>query len=228
MVGSNQMSVQRAKPKSGRPAAIVALIVTTLAFGVAGCMLPVLTMIPSVIGLAHSMYSTNKAETAEEDAANKNQEAETPTQPAEAPNPAQAKAGPANMCQMMALSHPNMVLVELRKNSAGTPEYRELHLLNSADEAHWTPVVDSETGADGWIPAQNFLNMDFQPPLTASIPNAGSCYLAYAPTSIDPNDSEQSSALKSRLGGEVGTFSWGGQVYEYTVSRTTPCLSPSS
>jgi len=150
MVGSNRKSVQRAMPKGGRPA-IVALLVTTLAFGAAGCMLPVLTMIPSVIGLAHSMYSSDKKETAEEDAANKNQEAETPTQPAEEPNAAQSKAGPANMCQMMALSHPNMVLVELRRTSAGTPEYRELHLLNSADEAHWTPVVDSETGADGWL-----------------------------------------------------------------------------
>jgi len=128
----------------------------------------------------------------------------------------------------MALSHPDMVLVELRKNGAGTPEYRELHLQNSTNEAHWTPTVDSETGADGWLPAVNFLKMDFQPPLADSIPSSGSCYLAYAPLAIDPTDSYQAAELKSPAAGPVPTFSWGGRVYQYMVARTPPCLSPSS
>jgi hypothetical protein len=128
---------------------------------------------------------------------------------------------------MMAIARPDMVLVELRKN-AGAPEYRELHLQNSTDEAHWTPIVDSEAGPDGWIPAVNFLKMDFQPPLTDVIPADGSCYLAYAPITIDPNNPYQAAELKSGAGGQLDTFSWAGRVYQYKVARTLPCLSPSS
>ena len=232
MSGSYRKSFQRQMPK-GLSAALLALLATALAFGTTGCLLPVLTMIPSVISLAHTAYTSNAKETAEESADAKNQEAETPTVPADAPaataaTASDSKPAAANFCQMMALAHPNMMLVELRKDGAGAPVYRELHLLNTADEAHWTPVVGSETGRDGWLPAVNFLNMDFNPPLTAAIPAAGSCYLAYAPSAIDPNDSDSAAQLKSRLGNGVGTFSWGGQIYEYTVARTPPCLAPSS
>lgn len=229
MSGSNRNSVQRPRPK-GLSAASVALLAATIAFGTTGCMLPVLSIIPSVIGLAQALYSSGSGtNSAQADADTKNQEAETPTQPADETNAPAPQLTAGNVCQMMALAHPDMVLVELRKNGSGAPEYRELHLLNSADEAHWTPVVGSDTARDGWIPAVNFLKMDFSPPLTAAIPNAGSCYLAYAPSAIDPTDSNQAAELKSHLGSEVGTFSWAGQVYEYTVARTPPpCLSPSS
>jgi hypothetical protein len=229
MSGSNRKSFQRQMPK-GLSAALLALLATAIAFGTTGCLLPVLTMIPSVISLAHTAYTSNAKETAEESADAKNQEAETPTVPADAPaaTASDSKPAAANFCQMMALAHPNMMLVELRKDGAGSAEYRELHLLNTADEAHWTPVVGSETGRDGWLPAVNFLKMDFNPPLTAAIPAAGSCYLAYAPSAIDPNDSDSAAQLRSRLGNGVGTFSWGGQIYEYTVARTPPCLAPSS
>jgi hypothetical protein len=227
MAGSSRKSVQRARRGPGLSAGLVALLLA-LSLGTAGCFLPVLGLIPSVISLAHEIYTSNN--NPEIDAATKNAEAEQPTQHDDGPNTnapgAQLTAG--NMCQMMALSHPNMVLVELRKNAAGAPEYRELHLTNSADEAHWTPVMGNDTGADGWLPAQNFLKMDFHPPLTAAIPDAGSNYLAYAPTAIDPNDSLQAAALQSRLASEVGTFQWGGQVFEYTVARTPPCLASSS
>jgi hypothetical protein len=222
-------------PKPGVSAAIGAMLAVTVAFGTAGCMLPVLGIIPSVISLAHSIYTSNSGpQTAALDAEAKNQEALEPTVgddntvggSTSASTP--SKPSPVNLCQMMAVTNPNMVLVELRKNGAGAPEYRELHLLNSADEAHWTPVVDRGTGTDGWQPAVNFLRMDFKPSLTAAIPDSGSCYLAYAPSTIDPNDANGIAQLKSRLGNEVGTFSWAGRVYEYTVALTPPCVSPSS
>ncbi len=223
MSGSNRKSVQRPMPKAGLSAALVALLAGVIAFGTAGCMLPMLSMIPSVISLAHAVYTANSG--AENDADAKNRDAEAFTAATSSPPP---KLTPGNVCQMMAIERPNMVLVELRKNVAGAPEYRELRLLNSADEAHWTPIVDGETGANGWLPAVNFLKMDFKPALTDAIPDAGTCYLAYAPSAIDPNDPNQAAELKSRLGSEVGTFSWAGRVYQYAVARTLPCLSPSS
>ena len=228
MSGRSRKSVLWAKREVGLSAGLLAVLVA-ISFSTAGCMLPILGLIPSVIGLAHEMYTSNN--NPEMDAATKNAEAEQPTQHDDAnnnTNSAPAKLTVGNMCQMMALENPNMVLVELRKNSGGGAQYRELHLLNSADEAHWMPVVGSDTGADGWLPAQNFLKMDFQPPLTAAIPDTGSCYLAYTPTATDPNDPDQAAELKSRLGGDVGTFSWAGRLYEYTIARTPPCLASSS
>jgi hypothetical protein len=228
MSGRSRNSVLRAKREVGRSAGLLAVLVA-ISFSTAGCMLPILGLIPSVIGLAHEMYTSNN--NPEMDAATKNAEAEQPTQHDDANNTNSSPPGKltvGNMCQMMALENPNMVLVELRKNGAGGAQYRELHLLNSADEAHWMPVVGSDTAADGWLPAQNFLKMDFQPPLTAAIPDTGSCYLAYTPTATDSSDLDQAAELKSRLGGDVGTFSWAGRVYEYTIARTPPCLASSS
>ncbi len=203
-------------------AVLVAILGAAMALGTAGCALPLLGVIPTVISLAHAAY---KAGSTSDDPDAKNPDADEPTEEASKP-PAQLT--PGNFCQMMALSHPDMVLVELRKNGAGAPEYRELHLQNSTDEAHWTPTVDSETRPDGWLPAVNFLKMDFQPPLADSIPSTGSCYLAYAPLAIDPNNSVRAAALQSGGASQVATFSWAGRVYQYMVSRTPPCLSPSS
>jgi hypothetical protein len=222
LVGSNRRSFLRAIPKAGGSSALVAILGAAMALGSAGCALPLLGVIPTAISLVHAAY---KAGSTSDDPDAKNPDAAEPTEEASKP-PAQLTTG--NLCQMMALTHPDMVLVELRKNGAGALEYRELHLQNSTDEAHWTPTVDSETGPDGWLPAVNFLKMDFQPPLADSIPSTGSCYLAYAPLAIDPTDSVQAAALQSPAAGQVPTFSWGGRVYQYQVARTPPCLSPSS
>jgi hypothetical protein len=207
-------------PKTGGSAVLVAILAAAIPFGSAGCFLPILGAIPSVISLAHAAYTAGKTDDADA-------KAQDPEPVEEASKPP-AQLTPGNVCQMMAIARPDMVLVELRKNGAGAPEYRELHLQSSVDEAHWTPTVDGETGPDGWIPAVNFLKMDFQPPLTDAIPNAGSCYLAYAPLAIDPNDPYQAAELKTGAGGPVETFAWAGRVYQYTVARTLPCLSPSS
>jgi hypothetical protein len=230
MLASDRKSVQRGKPRALRSAALVAIVVAMLAFGTAGCMLPLLGAIPSVINLAHSALTSGSSP--KDDAEAKNAEAAAPTVEADSPTDEAGKPPPkltpGNLCQMMAIAHPDMVLVELRKNAAGAPEYRELHLQNSADEAHWTPVIDSDTGPGGWIPAVNFLKMDFQPPLTDVIPPAGTCYLAYAPIAIDPNNPYQAAELKSVAGGPVSTFSWAGRTYQYMVAPSVPCLSPSS
>ena len=222
MPGSEGKLVRRSMRNGGLPAAPVALLVVVIAFVASGCFLPILTAIPSVIGLASAMYKSN---TGTDDSDKKDQT--TLASDADSSKPPD-KLTAGNVCQLMAISHPNMVLVELRKNGAGAPEYRELHMVNSTAEAHWTPVVDGDSGADGWLPAVNFLKMDFNPPLTAEIPDAGSCYLAYVPTATDPNDGNQSAELKSPAGSDVGTFSWDGRVYQYAVARTLPCLSPSS
>ena len=213
-------------PKVSPPAALLAVLTAMLAFGTAGCMLPLLGAIPSVISMAHSLYTSGNS--TKDDAEAKDEEAAAPVEPAEEASKPAPQLTAGNVCQMMAIARPDMVLVELRKSGAGAPEYRELHLQSSTDEAHWTPIVDSETGPDGWIPAVNFLKMDFQPPLTDVIPSDGSCYLAYAPIAIDPNNPYQAAELKSGAGGPVNTFSWAGQVYQYKVARTLPCLSPSS
>ncbi len=222
MLGSDRKSARHLRPKTGLSAAFVAILTLSMALGSAGCMLPLLGAIPSVISMAHSLYSSGK----DDDAEAKNQDPEPVTE-ADASKPA-PKLTPGNVCQMMAIARPDMVLVELRKNGGGAPEYRELRLQNSADEAHWTPIVDSGTGPDGWLPAVNFLKMDFQPPLTDAIPNTGNCYLAYAPLAVDPNNPYQVAELKSAPGHSVNTFSWDGRLYEYTVAPTLPCLSPSS
>ena len=225
MSGSNWKSVQRPMPKAGQSAALVALL-ALIAFGSAGCILPFLSIIPSVISLAHTVYKANNSP--ENDADAKDQEAQQPTVEASEPTSPAPKLTSENLCQMMAIARPDMVLIELRKNSAGAPEYRELRLLNSADEAHWTPIVGNDTGPNGWLPAVNFLKMDFKPPLIDAIPDIGSCYLAYAPIALAPNDPNKAAELKSGLGGAVDTFSWAGQVYQYAVGRMPPCLSPSS
>ena len=144
MVGSNRNSFLRAIPKASGSAVLVAILATAMALGSAGCFLPLLSIIPTAISLAHAAYTAGSTK---DDADAKNPDAAEPTEEASKPAP---QLTSANLCQMMALSHPDMVLVELRKNSAGAAEYRELHLQNSTDEAHWTPTVDSETGPDGW------------------------------------------------------------------------------
>ncbi len=221
MLGSDRKSFQRVRPRASLSAALIALL-AAMTLSTAGCMLPLLGAIPSVISMAHSLYTSGK----DDDADAKNQDPEPVTE-ADASKPA-APLTPGNVCQMMAIARPDMVLVELRRNGGGAPEYRELHLQNSTDEAHWTPIVDSETGPDGWLPAVNFLKMDFQPPLTDAIPNSGNCYLAYAPLAVDPSNPYQVAEFKSGHGGSMSTFSWAGRLYEYTVAPTLPCLAPSS
>ncbi len=223
MSRGNRHSAERAIPKLGLSAALFAMLAGVMAVGISGCVaLPFLSVIPSV---ASFVYNAATKKDGDSDADAKNQDPE-PTVEASKPVP---KLTAENVCHMIALARPDLMVVELRKNAAGAPEYRELRLLkNSEEDARWTPVIDTDTGPDGWRPAVNFLKMDFNPPLTDVIPSTGSCYLAYVPLGADPNNPRQAEEFKSASGEAAGAFSWEGQTYQYTVARTLPCLASSS
>jgi hypothetical protein len=207
---------------TGLTATLGALLAAALAIGASGCVaLPALGAIPSLISLIQNMSSSKSGDPGT-DAAAATQRAEAEAEP-EPPPP---KLTEGNVCQMIVLSHPNLLAVELRKAAGGAPEYRELQLVNSTDTATWTPIVTSETGPDGWRPAVNFLKMDFRPPLT--IPESGSSYLAYVPVANKSGDPNQEAQLQSSFGGAAGAFTWDGRVYAYTVASTLPCLALSS
>lgn len=223
MSWGNRHSAERSRTKLGLSAALFAMLAGAMTVGVSGCVaLPFLTAIPSIASFVYNAATKKDGDT---DAEAQKQDPE-PTEEASKPAP-QLTAG--NVCHMIALARPDLMVVELRKTAAGAPEYRELRLLkNSEDDARWSPVVDTETGPDGWRPAVNFLKMDFNPPLTDVIPSTGSCYLAYVPIGADPNNPKPAEEFKAASGEAAGAFSWEGQAYQYKVERTLPCLASSS
>src|ERR1700688_2038324 len=106
MAGSEGKSVRGSRPIGGTP---VVLLAVAIALGVSGCFLPILTAIPSVISLASSSYKSNNTDS---------DDPKPPRAPSTAPTKPAAKLTDGNVCQMMAISHPDMVLVELRKNGS--------------------------------------------------------------------------------------------------------------
>jgi hypothetical protein len=222
MSRGNRHSAEYAIPKFGLSAALFAMLAGVMAVGISGCVaLPALSIIPSVVSFVYNAATKKDGDDAEA----KKQDPE-PTEEASKPAP---QLTAENVCHMLALARPDLMVVELRKSAASAPEYRELRLLkNSEDDARWTPVVDTDTGPDGWRPAVNFLKMDFNPPLTDVIPSTGSCYLAYVPIGADPNNPKPVEEFKSASGDAAGAFSWQGQAYQYKVERTLPCLASSS
>jgi hypothetical protein len=128
-------------------------------------------------------------------------------------------------CDQLAAEVPGVI--ELRKSAAGAPEYRELGLVDSIDDAEWAPITYKGDADGGWRPAVNFLQMNFSPPLTGAIPDTDSNYLAYAPAqSISSAEADRLAALTSNFGKTAGTFSWSGRDYHYAVTRTLPCFPP--
>jgi len=118
-------------------------------------------------------------------------------------------------------------VIELRRSAAGAPEYRELQISDSLDQRQWAPVADSETTADGWRPAVNFLQMNFSPPLGVVVPEKASSFMAYAPSQfISAADGDRLTAMTSNFGKPAGTFSWNGREYHYVVTSTLPCFPP--
>jgi len=126
-------------------------------------------------------------------------------------------------CDELELEVPGVV--EIRKNTSGTPEYRELRLGGSPDEPQWAPVLDKDTSPGGWRAAVNFMQMNFSPPLAGALPQTGSGYLAYA-TTEPQTDVEQDSlvALTVDFGSGMGTFSWNGRIYQYVIASKLPCF----
>jgi hypothetical protein len=223
MSWGNRHSAERTRTKLGLSAALFAMLAGAMTVSVSGCVaLPALSIIPSVVSF---VYNAATKKDGDSDADARKQDPE-PTEEASKPAP---QLTAENVCHMIALARPDLMVVELRKTAAGAPEYRELRLLkNSEEDARWSPVVDTDTGPNGWRPAVNFLKMDFNPPLTDVIPSTGSCYLAYVPLSADPNSPQQAQEFKSASGDAAGAFSWEGQTYQYKVERTLPCLASSS
>ena len=128
-------------------------------------------------------------------------------------------------CDQLAAEVPGVI--ELRKSAAGAPEYRELGLTGSLEEAQWAPITDKGKAEGEWHPAVNFLQMNFSPPLTGAVPETESKYLAYAPVqSISSAEADRLTALTTHFGKTVGTFSWSGRDYHYAVTRTLPCFPP--
>ena len=215
-------SGQRPISKIGLRGALLAMLIGAMAVGTSGCVaLPFLGAIPSVASFVYNVATGGDKDS------NTDPRAEAQEAAADNDKPAAKPLTTENVCALMAIARPDLMVVELRKNSTGAPEYRELKLQQAADNARWSPVADSEAGPDGWRPAVNFLKMDFKPSLTDVIPNTGTCYLAYVPIEQDPNG-VQPAEFKSAAGDAAGAFSWDGREYQYRVDRTLPCLSPSS
>jgi len=128
-------------------------------------------------------------------------------------------------CDQLAAEAPGVI--ELRKSTAGAPEYRELGLVDSLDDAQWAPITDKGDADGGWRPAVNFLQMNFSPPLTGAIPEADSNYLAYAPAQSNSSaEADRLTILTANFGTTLGTFNWSGRDYHYAVTRTLPCFPP--
>ncbi len=117
-------------------------------------------------------------------------------------------------------------VIELRQNAAGAPEYRELRIDVSSDDPRWIPVSEDGTSADGWRPAVNFLRMNFTPPLAGAFGTTGSSYLAYAPANPgSAEEKQQLVAFNESFGAPIGTFTWNGRAYQYSLLRTLPVIS---
>jgi len=222
MLRFSRKSREHSASRLARWSSMIALL-GGVSLGAGGCLLPALSAIPSVISIAHDI-ATSKNDT--------NNEADTtnhdPEVSAVDSTTSSSPKKPGSLCQLIAISRPDLVVVELRKSAGGAPEYRELHLVKSADDAYWAPMAGGNSGAEGWQPAVNFLAMDFKPPLTEAIPDSGTCYLAYRPTSSQSTDPNQPAEFKTAAGDIGGSFSWEGRVYQYVVARTLPCLPPAS
>src|SRR5579862_4975945 len=120
---------------------------------------------------------------------------------------------------------PNPGVIELRDDANGSPEYREMRVAFTATDVRWTPVIDRDTSADGWRPAENFLQMNFTPPLPAAMQGTQIVYLAYKPVYAgEPEDDDQLVRFNRSFGDPVGTFEWNGHTYQYSLPHALPQL----
>ena len=120
---------------------------------------------------------------------------------------------------------PTPGVIELRDDGSGSPEYREMRVAFTSTDVRWTPVVDRDTSADGWRPAENFLQMNFSPPLPAALEGSKIVYLAYAPAYTGaPQDNDQLIRFNRSFGEPVGTFDWNGRTYQYSLPPALPPL----
>jgi hypothetical protein len=139
--------------------------------------------------------------------------------------PTQEEMDRPDVCEQLQQKPPGVI--ELRNSAAGAPEYRDLRLTVSTDEAQWTAEVDTDTATGGWRPAVNLLDLNFKPPLTGALAEQELTYLAYLPAdSKEPSGQDPVTELKVNFGTTIGTFNWSGRPYDYAVTGTLPCFPP--
>jgi hypothetical protein len=118
-------------------------------------------------------------------------------------------------------------LVELRTDKAGSTRYRDLALGGTEVDPQWVPMPNPHADATGWIPAGNFVKLDFQPPLQPALTPGSVTYVAYAPADArDATGEGQLKALNQSFGPEFGSFRSNGRVYRYSAVHQLPCLPP--
>jgi hypothetical protein len=117
-------------------------------------------------------------------------------------------------------------LVELRTDKDGGTKYRDLRLAGTEVDPQWVPIPIKGNAA-GWLPAQNFTRMNFEPPLQPALKPGSVIYVAYAP--VDAHGSTEQGQLKtldSAYGPTSGTFRWNNREYRYSALHELPCLPP--
>ena len=202
-------------------ASLVAILGATIIFGISGCWLAAAQFAPLAANAAEYVGSS-AVEIAGGVAASNHGEAARDKQYEDARH---ASMTSGDDCNQLEVQVPDVI--ELRRSASGAPEYRELQISDSLDQLQWAPIADSETTADGWRPAVNFLQMNFTPPLGAVVPESASSFLAYTPSKvITAADGDRLSAMTSNFGKPVGTFTWNGNYYHYVVTSTLPCFPP--
>ena len=77
----------------------------------------------------------------------------------------------ANVCDDLGSEYSSKIplLVELRTDKAGITRYRALSLGGTDMEPQWVSIPNPHAGATGWLQAENFTKMDFQPPLQPAL-----------------------------------------------------------
>ncbi len=216
-----------ARPAVRVPASIlVAVLAFAGAIGTSGCWLAAIELAPVALSAAGDVGSGLTYAAAKTAGAVSGKQ-EDPEHPDDLNLPGGDELDSNDSCRLLATETPGVI--ELRKGNAGAPEYRALKLGDSSGNLRWTPVVDQDTGADGWRPAVNFLSMNFSPPLANALPESGSSFLAYAPAqSTTSAEQDEITALHFDFGTAGGTFNWDGRVYQYAVAHALPCSLPPS
>jgi hypothetical protein len=230
--GGSDSCLRGSAPRAGAgpasqilPALFIAILAVAGAIGTSGCWLAALQLAPMALSAASDVGS-GLTYAAAETAGAVSGKKEDPDQFDESLTGAD-ELDSNESCKLLAAETPGVI--ELRKGSTGAPEYRALKLGDSSGTVRWLPVVDQDTGAEGWRPAVNFLSMNFVPPLTNALPENGSSYLAYAPAeSKSSAEQDQLTALHFDFGNPLGTFSWDGRLYQYAVAHALPCSLPPS
>jgi hypothetical protein len=201
--------------------ALVAALAIATAFGVSGCWLAAAQFAPIAASVAEQMGG-DALELAAGVGASANREATLEKRSKDAHDEAM-NSGDA--CNQLAVEVPGVI--ELRRGTAGAPEYRELQISASLDQPQWAPVAATDTTIDGWRPAVNFLQMNFSPPLGAVVPESSSRFLAYTPSQfVTAADGDRLTAMTTNFGKPIGSFIWNGHYYRYVVTSTLPCFPP--